>query len=72
MKHRSVSERPADTITGFSGRMSFVFVHVVWFAIWILIKYDLTPLSTLESVFQPVSCRHLDQRRTRIVWEQST
>jgi len=35
-KNRSVSERIADAITTFSGRMLFVYIHVVWFALWIL------------------------------------
>jgi uncharacterized membrane protein len=35
-EHRTISERIADAITTFSGRMFFVYIHVVWFAIWIL------------------------------------
>jgi uncharacterized membrane protein len=33
---RGISERIADAITTFSGRMPFVYLHVVWFAGWIL------------------------------------
>jgi uncharacterized membrane protein len=32
---RFLQERLADVITGFSGRMGFVYLHVVWFAGWI-------------------------------------
>ena len=32
---RTVQERLADVITSFSGRMEFVYLHVVWFAGWI-------------------------------------
>ena len=32
---RTLQERLADAITIFSGRMEFVYVHVVWFAVWI-------------------------------------
>ena len=35
-QNRGVSERIADGITAFSGRMLFVYLHVVWFAVWIL------------------------------------
>ncbi len=33
---RGLSERIADAITTFSGRMLFVYLHVIWFAVWIL------------------------------------
>jgi uncharacterized membrane protein len=35
---RSVHDRIADAITAFSGRMAFVYVHVVWFGVWILLN----------------------------------
>lgn len=35
---RTTEERLADAITDFSGRMYFVYFHVVWFAVWILIN----------------------------------
>lgn len=43
---RNAEERVADTITDFSGRMYFVYFHVVWFAVWILINlgyFGITP-----------------------------
>jgi uncharacterized membrane protein len=33
---RGLSEQIADAVTSFSGRMLFVYVHVIWFALWIL------------------------------------
>jgi uncharacterized membrane protein len=33
---RNGEERIADAITNFSGRMYFVYFHVIWFTIWIL------------------------------------
>jgi uncharacterized membrane protein len=62
---RSGEERMADTITDFSGRMYFVYFHVVWFAVWILINlgyfgikpFDpypfglLTMIVSLEAIF---------------------
>ena len=35
---RSVQDRLADVITAFSGRMAFVYVHIVWFGVWILLN----------------------------------
>jgi len=43
---RTGEERIADRITDFSGRMYFVYFHVIWFAIWILINlgyFGITP-----------------------------
>ncbi len=35
-ERRSLQERVADVITDFSGRMRFVYLHLAWFALWIL------------------------------------
>jgi uncharacterized membrane protein len=35
---QSTSERVADVIAGFCGRMEFVWLHVVWFGAWIVIN----------------------------------
>jgi uncharacterized membrane protein len=35
---RSPQDRIADMITSFSGRMIFVYVHVIWFGMWILLN----------------------------------
>jgi len=62
---RTTEERLADAITDFSGRMYFVYFHIVWFAIWILINlgyfgikpFDpypfglLTMIVSLEAIF---------------------
>jgi uncharacterized membrane protein len=34
-EQRTGEERLADAITDFSGRMYFVYFHIVWFAIWL-------------------------------------
>jgi uncharacterized membrane protein len=53
----SLQSRIADVITGFAGSMSFVYVHMVWFAFWILLpveKYPfglLTMIVSLEAIF---------------------
>jgi len=35
-KLKSAEDRAADTITGFAGTMMFVYIHSIWFALWIL------------------------------------
>jgi len=61
-----VQDRAADQITGFAGSMRFVYIHGVWFAIWIALnvglfgaalKFDkfpfglLTMIVSLEAIF---------------------
>jgi uncharacterized membrane protein len=62
---RSVQERLADGITSVSGRLSFVYFHVVWFGAWLLLNtgwfglkaFDpypyglLTMIVSLEAIF---------------------
>ena len=63
-RERGLQDLIADTITAFSGRMVFVYVHVVWFGIWVLlntghlmIPFDpfpyglLTMIVSLEAIF---------------------
>ncbi|NUM44480.1 MAG: DUF1003 domain-containing protein [Anaerolineales bacterium] len=38
MRERTPQEKMADAITVFSGRMQFVYFHVVWFGLWIIIN----------------------------------
>jgi uncharacterized membrane protein len=42
---RSVQDRISDAITDFSGQMTFVYLHVGWFAVWI--AWNLGSLSWL-------------------------
>src|SRR4051812_7287229 len=37
-RERSLQDRIADAITSFSGRMLFVYVHIVWFGLWFLLN----------------------------------
>jgi len=39
----SLQSRIADVITGFAGSMSFVYVHLMWFAFWILLPVEAYP-----------------------------
>jgi uncharacterized membrane protein len=54
---RSVQNRVADSITTFAGSMWFVYIHVLWFAIWIGLGVEaypyglLTMIVSLEAIF---------------------
>ena len=62
---RTFQARMADAITAFSGSMSFVYLHVLWFALWVLLNtgqfgmhpFDpfpyslLTMIVSLEAIF---------------------
>lgn len=37
-RERGMQSRIADIITSFSGRMIFVYLHILWFGIWILLN----------------------------------
>lgn len=37
-RERSLQERAGDAITSFSGSMAFVYLHVAWFSIWVLLN----------------------------------
>jgi uncharacterized membrane protein len=37
-RERSLQDRSADAITSYSGRMVFVYVHIVWFGLWIVLN----------------------------------
>jgi uncharacterized membrane protein len=54
---RSVQNRIADAITHFAGSMPFVYLHVVWFGLWLAFRVEpfpfglLTMLVSLEAIF---------------------
>jgi len=64
-RERSLQDRSADAITAYSGRMVFVYVHIVWFGLWIVLNtgylglplFDpfpyglLTMIVSLEAIF---------------------
>jgi uncharacterized membrane protein len=49
---RTLGGRIADGITDFTGSMAFVYVHVVWFAVWILLNVGLIHIPNV-SHFDP-------------------
>lgn len=38
---RSLADRLSDAITSFSGSMSFVVVHLIWFGVWVIANLEL-------------------------------
>ena len=41
---RSITDRVADLIAGFSGSMSFFSLHALWFVVWFLINTRVLPI----------------------------
>jgi uncharacterized membrane protein len=56
-RQRSIQDRIADRITAFAGSMLFVYIHIVWFALWIGFRVEafpfglLTMIVSLEAIF---------------------
>ena len=81
-RRRKFENRLADSVTGFAGSMRFVYVHVVWFTLWIAIPVEdrpfglLTMIVSLEAIFLStfilISQNRTDERRQVIAdnqWE---
>jgi uncharacterized membrane protein len=57
LRRQNLQSRIADTITQFAGSMVFVYVHVLWFALWIGLRVEkypfglLTMIVSLEAIF---------------------
>jgi uncharacterized membrane protein len=77
-----LQDRIADKITSFAGSMLFVGVHVVWFAVWILLRVEkfpfglLTMIVSLEAIFLSsfvmISQNRADEKRQLLAdnqWE---
>jgi uncharacterized membrane protein len=73
MRDEHLQDRIADAITGFSGSMPFIYIHIVWFALWIGFRVEkfpfgfLTMLVSLEAIFLStfvlISQNRADERR---------
>src|SRR5258707_15718785 len=52
-----LQDRIADAITRFAGSMGFVYIHIIWFAVWIVFRVEdypfglLTMIVSLEAIF---------------------
>jgi uncharacterized membrane protein len=73
LRAQSVQNRVADAITRFAGSMAFVYVHIVWFSLWIGFHVEkfpfglLTMMVSLEAIFLStfllISQNRQDERR---------
>ena len=78
IEHRKsrLGHRMADTITRFAGSMWFVYVHVIWFAAWIVLRVEkypfglLTMIVSLEAIFLStfvmISQNRADEKRAAL------
>jgi len=75
-----LQDRIADAITRFAGSMPFVYIHVVWFTLWIALGVEdfpfgfLTMLVSLEAIFLStfvmISQNRADARREALAEHQ--
>ena len=81
-RRKDVHARLADAITHFAGSMPFVYIHLVWFALWIGLRVEpfpfgfLTMIVSLEAIFLStfvmLSQNRADERRQALAdhqWE---
>jgi uncharacterized membrane protein len=73
MRRGNLQNRIADLITRFAGSMVFVYVHIIWFSLWIGLRVEkfpfglLTMMVSLEAIFLStfllISQNRADERR---------
>jgi uncharacterized membrane protein len=76
----NVQNRIADNITRFAGSMAFVYIHIIWFGLWIGLGVEsypfglLTMIVSLEAIFLStfvmISQNRADAKRQVIADEQ--
>ena len=79
-QERDLQARVADWITRFAGSMPFVYVHVIWFALWIAFRVEafpfglLTMIVSLEAIFLStfvlISQNRADEKRAALADHQ--
>jgi uncharacterized membrane protein len=79
-RRMSVENRIADRITEFSGSMQFVYLHVIWFGLWIGLGVEhypyglLTMIVSLEAIFLStfvmISQNRADEKRNVLANQQ--
>jgi len=80
IRAESLQNRMADRITGFAGSMPFVYLHAVWFALWIGFGVEdypfglLTMIVSLEAIFLAtfvmISQNRADEKRNMLADHQ--
>jgi uncharacterized membrane protein len=79
-RSRSLQDRIADAITSFAGSMPFVYLHIIWFTLWIALHVEkfpfgfLTMLVSLEAIFLStfvmISQNRADEKRAALAEHQ--
>ncbi len=79
-RRERLENRVADRITGFAGSMRFVYIHVLWFGLWIGLGVEaypyglLTMIVSLEAIFLStfvmISQNRADARRQVVADQQ--
>ena len=79
-RSRNPQDRIADAITRFAGSMPFVYIHIVWFTLWIALRVEdfpfgfLTMLVSLEAIFLStfvmISQNRADDKRAALAEHQ--
>jgi uncharacterized membrane protein len=79
-RSRRRENRVADQITRFAGSMKFVYIHAIWFSLWIVLGFEdypfglLTMIVSLEAIFLStfvmISQNRADERRQVIADQQ--
>jgi uncharacterized membrane protein len=79
-QERDLQARLADWITRFAGSMLFVYLHVIWFALWIVFRVErfpfglLTMIVSLEAIFLStfvlISQNRADEKRAALADHQ--
>jgi uncharacterized membrane protein len=79
-RSRNPQDRVADAITRFAGSMPFVYLHIVWFTLWIALGVEefpygfLTMLVSLEAIFLStfvmISQNRADDKRAALAEHQ--
>ena len=77
---RAFENRLADEITQFAGSMRFIYIHILWFALWMVLQVErypyglLTMIVSLESIFLStfllISQNRSDDRRQVVADQQ--
>jgi len=80
LRAKNAQNRVADRITLFAGSMAFVYVHIVWFGLWIGLGVEhypyglLTMIVSLEAIFLStfvmISQNRADEKRQMLADQQ--
>jgi uncharacterized membrane protein len=79
-RSRNLQDRIADAITSFAGSMPFVYLHIIWFTLWVALRVEkfpfgfLTMLVSLEAIilstFVMISQNRADEKRAALAEHQ--